>query len=156
MGIWYGGSKIHSNDLYIIWQTLHLQPVTGGFVVPFGDEPGVEAADSLVSHCAQVGVVLFPVSPDVSQRAAWNGDRCPSASLCWLWRHGAILGLRLLLGCLFCQAVLRKYTAWKETHEDARECETPPFHYPDNSQRMKWANGFRGLLLLWRGGKLIY
>lgn len=77
-------------------------------LVPVCDGPGVEAADRLVSHNAQVGLVVFPVPPDVSQHATWHRDNGRPASLRWTWEYGAASGLLLILGCLIGQAVLRE------------------------------------------------
>lgn len=112
------------------------------FTVPVCDGPGVEAADSLVSHNAQVRLVVFPVPPDVSQHAAWHGDNSSPASLQWAWEHDAASGLLFILGRLLCQAVLREETVSAETQEDC-SCGRafPPFHYADRSHRMSWVKG---------------
>ena len=84
-------------------------------LVPISDSPGVEATNSLVSHNAQVGLVVFPVPPDVPQHAAWHSDNSPPTSLHWAWEHAAGSGLLLILGCLLCQAVLREDAVSEET-----------------------------------------
>lgn len=84
-------------------------------LVPAGDGPGVEAADSLVSHNAQVGFVVFPVPPDVSQHAAWHSDNSPPTSLHWAREHAAGSGMLLISGYLLCQAALREDAVSEET-----------------------------------------
>ncbi len=86
--------------------------------LPVCDSPGVEAANTLVRHDTQVGLVVLSVPLDVSQRAARHRDNNPLASLHWAWEHNAASGLLFILGYLLCQAVLREDTVSKETPEE--------------------------------------
>lgn len=96
---------------------LYLMPSLPMFL-PICDSPGVEAADTLVRHNTQVGIVVLSVPLDVSQRAARHRDNNPLASLHWAWEHNAASGLLLILGYLLCQAALREDTVSKETPEE--------------------------------------
>lgn len=84
--------------------SVHLVPVDNG--------PGTEATDSVLSCKAQVGLVIFPVATDASQRAAWHTENRRCASVHWAWKHAAAAppGLLLFLGCVLGQAVLREDT----------------------------------------------
>ena len=99
---------------------------------PVCSGPGVEAADVLVSHNSQVGVVVFPVPPDVSQRAGWHGHDRPRAPLHRAREHSGVSGLLLLFGCLLRSAVLRQEAVCVETQENMMISATP-FYYHDHS-----------------------
>lgn len=88
-------------------------------VLPVCYSPGVKAANSLMSHNTQVGLVLFAVSPDVSQHAAWHGENSPPVLLHWAREREAASGPLLVVRYVLRQAVLRGHSVLEETQEDA-------------------------------------
>lgn len=72
-----------------------------------------------MSHDTQVGLVLFAVSPDVSQHAAWHRDNSPPVLPQWARGHEGASGLLLVRRYVLRQAVLRGHSVLEETQEDA-------------------------------------
>lgn len=67
-----------------------------------------------MSHSAQVGIIVVPVTLDASQHAAWHWDDGPLASLRRATEHRVVFWLLLALGFLVCWAVLKQGTRTAE------------------------------------------